>query len=293
MMKGVSMISPLTIDCIFGNMPRYPKGGEELYASDFKMTLGGGSCVTAYRLNCMKIPVKFGTFLGEGTLSNLARYLCNELSFPQIYNLYVGNRDPVIFSSVFSSTADRGILSYNVGVDENVLSDDEIYDFLKGSKICVAPKREEVLKALKEDGTKIVYDVHYEEGLTAESISEILKYVDFFTPNAKESMELTKTKTPEDALLVLCDYTKQPIVKIGKNGCLTKIGKDIRYFISPNVNCVDTTGAGDNFLAGLVYGIYKNESLENSIKLANIAGAYSTEAFGCYDFYYDLNDIEL
>ncbi len=292
-MNGVSMISPLTIDCIFGNVRRYPKNGEELYASEFKMTLGGGSCVTAYRLNCMNIPVKMGTFLGEGTLSDLARYLCKELSFPQIHNLYVGNRDPVVFSSVFSSTEDRGILSYNLGIDEDLLSDDEIYNFLKDSKICIAPKRPEVLKTLSDEGTKIVYDVHLEEGQTVETISSILKYVDFFTPNAKEAMILTKTKTAEEALLVLCDYTNQPIVKIGKNGCLTKIGKDIRYFISPNVDCVDTTGAGDNFLAGLVFGLYKEKTLEESIKLANIAGAYSTEAFGCYDYYYDLNDIEI
>lgn len=292
-MNGVSMISPLTIDCIFGNVPRYPKNGEELYASEFKMTLGGGSCVTAYRLNYMNIPVKMGTFLGEGTLSELARYLCKELSFPQIHNLYVGNRDPVVFSSVFSSTEDRGILSYNLGIDEDLLSDDEIYNFLKDSKICIAPKRPEVLKTLSDEGTKIVYDVHLEEGQTVETISSILKYVDFFTPNAKEAMILTKTKTAEEALLVLCDYTNQPIVKIGKNGCLTKIGKDIRYFISPNVDCVDTTGAGDNFLAGLVFGLYKEKTLEESIKLANIAGAYSTEAFGCYDYYYDLNDIEI
>lgn len=289
-MKGVSVISPLTIDCIYGSVPRYPQNGEELYAGQFEITLGGGPCVMAFRLNNMGVPVKIGTFLGNGTLSDLAGNLCNRLAFPNVHNFYSGKKEPVIFSSVFTTAEDRGILTYNSGVDEDILSDEEIYNFLKGSRICVPPNRPEVLKTLHQDGTKIVYDVHWQEGQTLEKYKEVLKYVDIFTPNAKEAMTLTKTTTPEDALMCLVNYTNQPIVKLGKNGCCTKIGRNVRYFIAPNVKCVDTTGAGDNFLAGLVFGMYKGKNIEECIKLANIAGALSTTEYGCYGAHYDLND---
>lgn len=103
-------------------------------------------------------------------------------------------------------------------------------------------------------------------------------------------MTLTSTDNPEDALMALCEYTKNPIVKTGKNGCLAKINGKIVHFPALDVKTVDTTGAGDNFLTGLVFGICNAMPYEKCIELANIAGSLSTTAIGCFSAKYDLND---
>lgn len=147
-----------------------------------------------------------------------------------------------------------------------------------------------MLKKLRGDGTVIIYDSHWEEGQKLSDYIPVLKYADFFTPNDKEAMALTETQTAEEALRALSEYTKNPIVKVGKNGCIAKIGGEIMSFPTIKANTVDTTGAGDNFLTGLCYGIYHKLPLEQCIRLANIAGALSTEACGCFEARYDLND---
>ena len=45
---------------------------------------------------------------------------------------------------------------------------------------------------------------------------------------------------------------------------------------------VDTTGAGDNFLAGVIYGLLHDEPLGRCVRLGNIFAGKSTTAVGCF-----------
>ncbi|HEX8920520.1 MAG TPA: carbohydrate kinase family protein, partial [Pyrinomonadaceae bacterium] len=44
--------------------------------------------------------------------------------------------------------------------------------------------------------------------------------------------------------------------------------------------CRDTTGAGDAFHAGFIYGLLRGEELEESLKLANATAALKCRALG-------------
>jgi sugar/nucleoside kinase (ribokinase family) len=44
--------------------------------------------------------------------------------------------------------------------------------------------------------------------------------------------------------------------------------------------CQDTTGAGDSFRVGLLYGLVKGESIETSAKMANAVAALKCRAVG-------------
>jgi len=46
------------------------------------------------------------------------------------------------------------------------------------------------------------------------------------------------------------------------------------------VNPIDTTGAGDCFNAGFLYGVLRGMTLDDSLRCGNICGALSTEASG-------------
>ena len=52
-------------------------------------------------------------------------------------------------------------------------------------------------------------------------------------------------------------------------------------------NTIDPTGAGDNFLTGLIYGLYHELPLVDCIRYGNIMGGLCTEVLGC--FRWDLN----
>ncbi|WP_349948732.1 PfkB family carbohydrate kinase [Lacrimispora sp. BS-2] len=88
----------------------------------------------------------------------------------------------------------------------------------------------------------------WEDGLSLEKYSEYLKLADYFTPNQKEALEITKTKNLQDAADKLKEYFDQVIIKLDKNGCMLVEG-DTTHIIPPleNIKAVDATGAEVHF----------------------------------------------
>ena len=52
-----------------------------------------------------------------------------------------------------------------------------------------------------------------------------------------------------------------------------------------NIKAVDSTGAGDAFLAGFVYGLYHGVAPELAALYGNITGAACVQAVGCLASY--------
>lgn len=282
-MVGVAVIAQMNVDMIFAGFPGYPNLGEEVFARQFEIQLGGGPQVSPILLSRLGIEARLGTFLTDDTLSRLARELMAQQGFDSYCNLYQGEGSPVVVTSVFSFPEDRSFLAYNEQVTDADLTDEEVYRFLKGSRICFAPSSEAVLQKLKKDGTTIVYDIGWSEGLRLDSYQHILRHTDVFTPNDKEAMALTGTETPEEALRCLSEYVRFPVVKTGKGGCISLLeGEIIRVGAVEHLTPVDTTGAGDNFLAGMIYGLYQGWKPVRCMQMANVMGGYSTQEMGCY-----------
>lgn len=292
-MNGVGVICPVTVDCLFAGFDTFPVPGEEKYANRFEMQLGGGSVVIPVRLHQLGVPAKFGTFFGNDTLSSCARTLLKKQGFTDYTNLYRGDGCPVIISSVFSLPEDRCFLTYSENYTDKDLPPQQVYDFLKGCKICFAPEDPLVAEKLHRDGTLLVFDVGWHDDLDIHDYKELLKSVDYFTPNEKEALKMTGCDTVEDALRCLQQYVSCPIVKTGKTGCVAFDGRDfVRAAAVDSLQAVDTTGAGDNFLTGLVYGLYHDLPLQRYMQIANITGGLSTTGLGCFGCRYTRSDIE-
>jgi sugar/nucleoside kinase (ribokinase family) len=86
--------------------------------------------------------------------------------------------------------------------------------------------------------------------------------VDIVFANEEESKSLTG-KDPENALEEISEMCSIAVVKIGKEGSWIKKGKEkVRIKAIPS-SCIDTTGAGDLFAAGFLFGLIHHYSLEN------------------------------
>ncbi len=75
------------------------------------------------------------------------------------------------------------------------------------------------------------------------------------------------------------------IVTLGSKGAMYKTGRDPRHetlFPISEAEVVDVTGAGDTFLASLVFKFLETSSIEESIKFANKASAVTVQKFGVY-----------
>ncbi|MCX8011376.1 MAG: carbohydrate kinase family protein, partial [Ignavibacteria bacterium] len=108
-----------------------------------------------------------------------------------------------------------------------------------------------------------------------------LPFIDILMLNQDELKALTKHKSIKTSAGLLHRYgIKIVIVKMGADGVF--ISKDLLNFFVPTikVHAIDTTGAGDNFSAGFLYGILKGWNIIDSAKLGNLLGALAVENFG-------------
>jgi sugar/nucleoside kinase (ribokinase family) len=284
----------MNLDILFNGIKRLPNVGEEIYSKDFKISLGGGKMVIPLVLDKLGIETKLGTYLGNDVQSKIAKILLKEQGFTSYTNFYEGDEDPTVVSSVLSLDEDRIIISNDVKTSIRDIDEDTVYNFLKDSNVVFAPYNMiNVLRRLKENEVKIVYDIGWDDNLDLNSYIETLKYIDVFAPNDKEAMKMTNTSTVEDAVKVLSKYVKHPVITIGNEGCITyKDNKVIRVGLNNSYNVVDTSGAGDNFITGIVYGLLKDCEIEDCMKYGNIFGAKSTEVLGCYNNTLDIEYID-
>ena len=79
-------------------------------------------------------------------------------------------------------------------------------------------------------------------------------YVDIVFANEEEAKSFTG-KNPEEALEEIATLCRIAVVKIGKHGSLIKNGPDICKVEAIPSAVIDTTGAGDLYASGFLYGL--------------------------------------
>ncbi len=107
----------------------------------------------------------------------------------------------------------------------------------------------------------------------------IREYVDILMANETEAEALTHVKANK-ALDVMADMAEVAVLKMGRDGSMVKRGSEKCKIGIEKVNSVDTTGAGDLYAAGFLYGYCKDQSLEVCGKIGSILGGHVTEMIG-------------
>ncbi|MDE0480918.1 MAG: adenosine kinase [Gammaproteobacteria bacterium] len=104
--------------------------------------------------------------------------------------------------------------------------------------------------------------------------------LDLLFCNEEEACLWTGTKNLSEACVALRPVAKQFVVTRGANGSVLFDG---RYFVeidAHKVKAVDTTGAGDAFAGGFLYGLTSGRSFAESGRLASRAAGEVVSRFG-------------
>lgn len=125
----------------------------------------------------------------------------------------------------------------------------------------------------KEEGLQVCLDMASYNVVEAERDffdQLIVKYVDIVFANESEALAYTG-KTPHEALEEIASKSSIAVVKTGKEGSLVKKGTEVIQLLScPVDNVLDTTGAGDFYAAGFMYGLTCGYSLEKCVQISTI-----------------------
>jgi len=171
------------------------------------------------------------------------------------------------------------------------LSDDEIPDdilkqydclYMEGYLISDEQLFLPMLRRAKKLGLKVALDlsnfniVNGFKDLLKEVVPE---YVDILFSNESEAEAYTGLSERE-AINVISKDVEVSIVTIGKDGVLLSDNNRVIHNPALDSNVVDTTGAGDNFAAGFLFGYSQDASLEQSAQIGTILSSNVIETVG-------------
>ncbi|HCT30509.1 MAG TPA: adenosine kinase [Bacteroidales bacterium] len=111
-------------------------------------------------------------------------------------------------------------------------------------------------------------------------LNEVIeKYVDIVFANEEEAKAFTG-KTPEESLHELAKIADIAVVKIGSKGSMIKSKDAVVNIGIIKVNSIDTTGAGDLYASGFIYGLAKNLPLDKCGQIGAILSGKVIEVVG-------------
>jgi ribokinase len=126
------------------------------------------------------------------------------------------------------------------------------------------------------------------------SLEPIIKRAFVLLPNQRELGLLTETTGyKEGAKALIKTGVKIVVVKIGGKGCYVTNGKESHLIEPFKVKIIDTTGAGDAFNAGFLYGLTKGKSLHECGRIGNFVASRCITKMGARTGLPRLKDLEL
>jgi len=115
---------------------------------------------------------------------------------------------------------------------------------------------------------------------------EMLRWVDYLIPNEIETsiltgIEITNMENAERAAKALLDLgVGTVILTLGPRGALVATPEYVRAIPAYKVGVVDTTAAGDAFVAGFSVALAEGKDLPEAVRWANACGALAVTALG-------------
>ena len=139
------------------------------------------------------------------------------------------------------------------------------------------------MELAKENGLDVILDLASFNvvGDNLEFLHFLVKeYTDVVFANADEARVFTSGKKPESALAEIAEDCWIAVVKTGKDGSLIQNKKQVFRVPPTKVNCIDTTGAGDLYAAGFIYGMLHHLDLPVCGKIGSILAGKVIERIG-------------
>ena len=266
-------------------------GQVEQLVDSARLTIGSSSAIFA--CGAARLGLKVG-FIGICGDDLFGRFMLDELRrrAVDVSAVIVDPAVPTGLSVILSTPGDRAILTHAGGIDR--LRAGQVTDELLSRsrhlhvasyflQTALQPGLPELFRRAHALGLTVSLDPNWDPSGKWAGFDELLPRVDVFLPNQNEALALTGERTVEPALARLAEKCAWVAVKLGRDGALARNTVGTLRVPALKIQAADTTGAGDSFDAGFLYGFLNGWSLERSLRLAAACGSLSTRQAGGTD----------
>lgn len=285
----VFVYGDVNIDLVVPGVERLPAAGSEEDVPVMETFVGGGAALFAMGLAKLGLTPVFQGSIGKDMYGKYIRELFGKLGVDDSL-LRDSDSKKTGISISFTNEKDRCFLTYR-GTNEGISLKHMDLEKLPGARHVHVTGYEgpnnhaeyfEMLQKIHEMGdVSVSFDVGWDTtGAWYEGIFDLLPMIDVLFMNETECQHYTRTDDVEEGARKLAQKAGMAVIKLGKRGSMAIKG-DQKYFAPAyRVQAVDTTGAGDSFNAGFVYGYLQGLSMEECLKCGNGCGALSVTKLG-------------
>ena len=264
-------------------------GQVEKNVDDATLTIGSSSVIFACGAARLGLRVAFVGKVGDDIFGRFMREQMSERGV-DTSGVVVDPAIPTGLSVILSRGDDRAILTHPgsiaalraAEIDRRLLA--RARHLHMGSYFMLDALRPDVpalFGAAHDQGLTISLDTNYDPSERWDGgLREALRYVDVFLPNQAELLAIAGVDDLDAALEQMARRVPLVGVKLGAQGGVARRGDEIARVAALPVAVVDTTGAGDSFDAGFVYGYLSGWDLRRTLSLACACGSLSTRAAG-------------
>ena len=291
-MKKTICMGMIVGDFLVKPVEKMPEKGKSTLIDRSELQIGG--CATNTGLILKKLGGEVA-IVGKVGNDNLGKFILNKLEEEGIETEGIKITDKTNTSGtavLVHSDGERSFI-HSVGANAEFTIEDIDFEYLKNFQILhiggalLMPKFDglpmaETFKKAKEYGLITCLDTVWDEkGRWIKLLEPSFPYVDYFLPSIEEAKMITGKNEPEEiAEFLLSKGVKNVCLKMGENGSFIMNSKEKHKFPALKINVVDTTGAGDGYVAGFIAGLIRDFSFEKCGLLANLTGAKITTAMG-------------
>jgi sugar/nucleoside kinase (ribokinase family) len=291
-MVDVTILGDINVDLITSPILKYPEKDSQILVPSMYLSPGGCACNTA--IACARLGIKT-RLIGRLTDDVFSDYLMKIIKKvgvnPKIRILK--NKMTGITLAITFKNMKRSFFTFK-GMNEKLSSKDFDIKDIDGKIFVITGfnlldnLRKDVKKLFeyaRENGIKTALDPNWDpKGWTKKRLNDIyniLKSTDWFFPAVEEGKAIAKTDNERLVVKKLIYIGPETIcLKLDERGCLMGHDDTVQLVNGFKVKSINTTGAGDFFLAGFIKGYLSDWSIEDSVRFGSAAGALSTTRFG-------------
>ena len=266
---------------------RIAREEEESFIIDFKETPGGSAANTAVGL--ARLGLKTG-FIGKVAEDREGKLLLKDFENEKVdMNRIIISKEgrSGVVTGYVDMKGERA-LYVDPGVNDSLEFGEVDFEYAGSAEILhftsfVGEKPFEAQKELLavHSDVKISLDpgeLYARKGLA--SLRPIIKRCSVMFLNENEVRLLTGEEYEEGSKVLIKRGVSVVAVKLGKRGCYVTNGEESHLIGAYKVKVMDTTGAGDAFCAGFLYGLIKDKNLYECGKLGNFVASRCIEKAG-------------
>ncbi|BBH23778.1 ribokinase [Paenibacillus baekrokdamisoli] len=282
------VIGDINIDLVVAGCNDLPAPGQEVLVQNMTLHVGGGAALFSLALAKLGLKIAFNGILGEDGFGQFVRDKLIESGIDTRF-IRKSTMNNTGISIAINPEKDRSFITYMGSNSELNLQQLDMNSVILGRHVHLTGYRGsqnhkeymEMTNRLKSLGLTTSLDVGWDDtGEWYKGIFELMKQVDVFFMNEVEAQHYTGCSSAEESIAELSRHCRHIVVKLGSEGAVAAVDGQLMYRSGFEIPVVDTTGAGDSFNAGYIYGFLTGEQTEQCLLFANACGAMSVSQSG-------------